>query len=136
MLIGGILFFFSAILQTISFIDLVIRGFSGSHSSPEYYLSQIIFYWSISIYFLWAGLSRLEIRENGIYFKFGLVKWEQIASYKWEGPKANTLTVWIKQRFPFFPTRSWPIPLVHKPTMERILDQHLSGRKKGKRIFS
>lgn len=136
MLIAGVLFLISAILQTTMFIDLFSKGFSGSYDSPEYYLSQAFLYWSTSIYFFWAGLSRLEIRENGFYFKFGLIKWEEIASYKWEGAKGNTLTVWLKQRLPFFPTRSWQIPLAHKVTIERILAQHLSTDKGRARNFS
>ncbi len=122
------IFVLGAILQTIVFFNLVRNGFSESDSGPEYYLSQIIFYWSIAIYFFWAGTSRLELRENGIYYKFGLIKWKQIGSYKWEGTKGNTLTVWLKQRFPFFPFRSWPIPMVHKPTIDRLLAQYLVSK--------
>jgi len=136
MLVAGALFLISAILQTSMFIDLARKGFSGSYGSPEYYLSQAFLYWSAAIYFFWAGMSRLQLRENGIYFKFGLIKWQQIASYKWEGAKGNTLTVWLKQRFPFFPTRSWQIPLVHKSTIERILAQHLSSETGKARNFS
>jgi hypothetical protein len=127
MLVVSTIFAISAIVQTTLFVNLANKGFSGSDNSPEYYISQVIFYWSIAIYFFWAGSSRLELRENGIYFKFGLIEWKQIASYKWEGAKGKTLTVWLKQRFPFFPTRSWPIPLVHKATIERLLGQYLSS---------
>lgn len=136
LLIAGVLFLISAILQTTMFIDLARKGFSGSYESPEYYLSQAFLYWSTAISCFWAGLSKLELREKGIYFKFGLIKWQQIASYKWEGAKGNTLTVWLKQRFPFFPTRSWQIPLVHKSTIERILAQHLSSETGKARNFS
>ena len=136
MLVAGGLFLISAILQTSMFIDLARKGFSGSYGSPEYYLSQAFLYWSAAIYFFWAGMSRLQLRENGIYFKFGLIKWEEIASYKWEGTKGNTLTVWLKQRFPFLPTRSWQIPLVHKANVERIIAQHLSGEKGKVKNFS
>lgn len=136
MLIASLLFVISAVVQTIIFVDLIRKGFSGSYSSPEYYLSQIILYWTTAFYFYWAGLSRLQIRENGIYFKFGLIQWEQIASYKWEGQKGNTLTVRLNQRFPLFQTRSWTIPLIHKPTIERILEQHLSRQARKARSYS
>jgi uncharacterized membrane protein YobD (UPF0266 family) len=136
MLIASLLFVIGAVVQTIIFVDLIRKGFYGSYSSPEYYLSQIILYWTTAFYFYWAGLSRLQLRENGIYFKFGLIQWEQIASYKWEGQKGNTLTVWLNQRFPLLQTRSWTIPLIHKPTIERILDQHLSGQTRKARGYS
>ncbi len=136
MLIASVLFVFSAILQTTLFVNLARQGFPTGYNLPEYYLSQIILYWTTAFYFYWAGLSRLQLRENGIYFKFGLIKWEQIASYKWEGEKNNTLTVWLKQRFPLFQTRSWIIPLVHKAVIERILDQYLSGATKRSKTFT
>ena len=132
LLIVGVLFGFSAILQTLMFVELALIGFSGSNSIPEFYVSQIILYWSTTIYFFWAGLSRLQLRENGIYYKFGLIKWEQVASYTWEGNTGTILTVWLKQRLPLFQTRSWAIPSLHKPTMDRILSQYLSGKTRNK----
>lgn len=130
MLIAGLLFFFGAMLQTILFLDLARKGFAQGYGSPEYYLSQLILYWSAAIYFFWAGMSRLQLRENGIYFKFGFIRWEQIASYKWQGNTGNTLTVWLKQRFPLFVTRNWAIPLGHKAAIENIFTQYLSRRTK------
>lgn len=135
LLIVGILFVFSSILQTLIFIELARIGFSGSYSLPEYYVAQIILYWSTAIYLLWAGLSRLQLRENGIYYKFGLIKWEQVASYTWEGKTGTILTVWLKQRLPLFQSRSWAIPVVHKPAIDRILTQHLSGKSRNPKYF-
>ncbi len=125
MLFASTMFLIIAILQTIVFITLAINGFS-SNDSIEYYLSQIILYWSGAFYCLWVGFSKLELREKGIYFKFGLVKWQQIASYKWEGEKANILTVWLKQSIPCFQTRSWSIPSALKNPVERIISQNIS----------
>ncbi len=128
MFITGIIWIMIALLQTSIVLDLAEKEFAESYNRPEYYISQIIFYWSTVIYFLWAGLSRLELRENGIYFKFGFIEWNKIAAYKWKKKEGNILTVWIKQRFPLFPTASWEIPEIHKPTIDRMLSQHLSGR--------
>jgi hypothetical protein len=117
-------------VQTILFVSLVRKGFSESSSSPEYYISQVILYWSMAISFLWMGFSKLEFRENGIYFKFGLIEWKQIASYQWEGVKGNTLTLWIKQPLPFFQTRSWQIPVGLKNPVERIIAQNMPHKDK------
>jgi hypothetical protein len=137
-LIADVLFFISAILQTVVFINLAVNGSIKSYSNLEYYLhiSQLIFYWSLAIYLFWAGLSGLELREKGIYSRLELIKWEQIASYQWEGVKGNSLTVWLKQRFPFFPTRSWPIPLSHKALVERIITQQMSRKSGSTKKFS
>jgi len=128
MLVASAIFVINALVQTILFINLADRGFSGSDSTLEYYLSQVILYWSLAICFLWTGFSKLELRENGIYFKFGLIRWEQIAAYKWEGEKGNTLTIWLKQPFPFFSTKSWSIPMGLKNPVERIIAQNMSGK--------
>lgn len=130
MLLASTIFFVIAILQTIVFIALASQGFSQSSFSIEYYLSQIILYWSGAFYCLWTGFSKLELREKGIYFKFGLVKWQQIASYKWEGEKGNILTVWLKQSLPLLQTRSWSIPAGLKNPVERVISQNMSNHKK------
>lgn len=129
MLLASAMFFFLAILQTFVFITLAINGFSSSFSI-EYYLSQIILYWSGTLYCLWTGFSKLELREKGIYFKFGLVKWQQIASYKWEGEQGNILTVWLKQPIPLLQTRSWSIPVALKNPVERVISQNMSNQNK------
>lgn len=129
MLLASTMFFILAILQTFVFITLAINGFSSSFSI-EYYLAQVILYWSGSFYCLWTGFSKLELREKGIYFKFGLVKWQQIASYKWEGEKGNILTVWLKQPIPLLQTRSWSIPVGLKNPVERVISQNISSQTK------
>jgi hypothetical protein len=135
MLFASLLFVFSATLQTIVFVALARKGFAESSHLFQYYLSQVILYWTTAFYFYWAGLSRLQLRENGIYFKFGLIRWEQIAAYKWEGDKENNLTVWLKQRLPLFQTRSWVIPIIHKAAIERILNQYIASGKRNKTVF-
>jgi Domain of unknown function (DUF5673) len=130
MLLASTLFLIMAILQTVVLIILASQGFSGSSFSIEYYLAQVILYWSGAFYCLWVGFSKLELREKGIYFKFGLVKWQQIASYKWEGEQANILTVWLKQSIPFFNTRSWLIPAALKNPVERVIVQNMSSQAK------
>ncbi len=135
MLIASAIFLITAIGSTFVFVSLATQGFPGDDRFPEYYVSQVIFYWSLAIYSFWIGVSRLELRENGIYSRLGLIKWAKIASYRWEGTKSQILTVWLKQRFPFFLARSWPIPVVHKPSIERILAHHLSGGTRGTRTY-
>jgi len=136
LLVASAIFFVTAILQTILFITLASQGFSGSERSVEYYLSQVILFWSCAISFLWIGFSKLEVREKGIYFKFGLIKWQQISSYKWEGKNGNILTVWLKQRLPLFQTRSWLIPSGLKNPVERIILQNMSGKEKITKDFT
>jgi hypothetical protein len=124
LLVASFLFFISAILQTLVFFSLGNKSLSGSTTVPEYSISQIVLYWSVAIYLWWAGLSKLELREKGIYFKFGLIKWDKITHYRWEGASGTTLTVWLKQRIPLFPARSWTVPLALKNAVDRVIFQH------------
>jgi len=78
---------------------------------------------SFALYFLILGLYRLEVRERGILGFFGLVAWERIESYRWEG---ETLTVWVRRRrFPWLRDMSWRIPPAHKDQVATILAQRV-----------
>lgn len=136
MLVASMIFLINAILQTILFINIVAKGVSQLDNIPEYYLSQVILHWSLAITFLWMGFSKLELRENGIYFKFGFIKWKQIDSFKWEGKKGNTLTVWLKQQLPLFKTRSWSIPVGLKNPVERMISQNMLGKAGNSKDFT
>ncbi len=80
-------------------------------------------------YFLILGFYRLEVKERGILGFFGLVTWERIESYRWEGESGQTLTLWVSRpRFPWFRDMSWRISPAHKEQVQTILAQRLSHR--------
>jgi hypothetical protein len=115
-----------AILQSALFIAQVSDGFS-SYDSLVSSLAQVVIYWTMAIVFISFGLSRLELRENGICYTFLLTRWERITSYAWEKSKNSTLTIRFKPRFPFFlGFGSIPIPSAHKDAVDRILAQHVT----------
>ena len=88
-----------------------------------------LFALSFAAYFLILGFCKLEVRERGILGFFGLVIWERIDSYRWEGESGQTLTVWVSRpRLPWFRDMSWRIPPAHKEQVETILAQRLCGR--------
>ncbi|MBI1926473.1 hypothetical protein HYR99_19795 [Candidatus Poribacteria bacterium] len=80
---------------------------------------------SLAAFVLFSGLSKLEIRENGILKFPSFIKWKEIISYQWEGRTGNILTVRRKARWS--KTISWPISPVHKDGVNRLLVHHLSG---------
>ena len=94
------------------------RGFTGA------------FYWLIiSAYFFAKSYGRLQLRQNGIWQYWGLLRWEDIGSYHWEGQSPPTLVVNAKRR-------SW-IPLQGamsvsphlKQPFDNILHEHVQQRK-------
>ena len=94
-------------------------------------IAQSIFCLSILGQFLIGKLSKLEIREHGIWHAEGLIKWEWIESYQWEGEGANTLTAWVR-RPSFIRAWSWSIPPFRKETLNSLLTQYLPASDKGR----
>ncbi|MEI2577521.1 hypothetical protein [Scytonema sp. PRP1] len=130
--VNKIIFWFGAlevlltILFTWSAINQISTGLE-SNTNLVQVISQLVFYWSLAIYFLCVGLSSLELRENGICYMFSVVKWEKLASYKWNEVKPNIVTIRFKSsRLPLF-RRFWslPISLAYRDTVNRILAEHL-----------
>ncbi|BAY45197.1 hypothetical protein SAMD00079811_27990 [Scytonema sp. HK-05] len=130
--VSKIIFWFGAlevlftVLFTWSAINQISTGLE-SNTNLAQVISQLVFYWSLAIYLLCVGLSSLELRENGICYMFSVVKWEKLASYKWNEVKPNIVTISFKSpRLPLF-RRFWslPISLPYRDTVNRILAEHL-----------
>jgi hypothetical protein len=100
---------------------------------------------TLGIYWLSSGWSKLQLRENGILDFTGLLSWQHMAGYSWEGKDGNLLVIHIKQpprwlqSFPlaqsllsqsiylFWASRlRVPISPPQKETVTKLLDQHLA----------
>jgi hypothetical protein len=90
-------------------------------------ISQAILSWSMAIYFILLGLSKLEFRENGICYMLSLLKWDNLAAYRWNKEKLNILTIRFKQPRFFLSSKFWSveIPSQNRDAVERILELHL-----------
>ena len=77
-------------------------------------------YLTAIVYLIAAGLSHLELREKGICYRFKLIKWSKIESYKWE---LNLLTINLKRNGEL----SWLIPIDYRDSVNHILAEHLPG---------
>ncbi len=90
-------------------------------------ISQLVFLWTLAIFLLSLGCSKLELRENGICYMFSVIKWEKLASYKWKPGKPNVLTINLKQAdFPLL-QKTWnvPIPLKYRDAVDGIMAKYL-----------
>ncbi len=90
-------------------------------------ITQAILSWSMAIYFILLGLSRLEFRENGICYMLSFLKWDNLAAYSWNKEKPNILTIRFKQPRFFLSSKFWSveIPSQNRDAVERILELHL-----------
>ncbi|MBP5977111.1 hypothetical protein HW132_31410 [Brasilonema sp. CT11] len=115
-----------AVFYTWSAINKISTGLGNDTKLLEV-IAQPVFFWSLAIYFLSSGLSRLEFRENGICYMLSVVKWEKLASYRWSQEKPNIVTIEFKQPPNLLSTRFWslPIPSAHRDAVKQILADHL-----------
>jgi hypothetical protein len=118
-------------------IGLLVVGLLEADVEEISFIS--LFLLSVAAYFFSVGLSRLEIREGGIWYLGLFVKWERIESYKWEGVVKNdidvilypkrfvTLTVSVRRRLLFSRAIRLNIPSIHKDAVDSLLAQYVSG---------
>jgi hypothetical protein len=115
-----------AILYSAVLIYVASTGLSNSDSLANS-LATLLNCWTVAIFLVSSGLSGLELRENGICYMFGLIRWERITSYAWERSKNSTLTIRFKPRFPLLPGfQSLPIPSTHRDAVDQILKTHIT----------
>lgn len=128
MLWVGVLEALLAVFNTWSAINTISTGL-GNDTELVQVISQLVFFWSLAIYFLSSGLSRLEFRENGICYMLSVVKWEKLTSYRWNQEKPSIVTIEFKQPPYLLSTGFWsvPIPSAHRDTVEQILAEHVNN---------
>lgn len=79
----------------------VMGGSSGFPSSLRDWASLLLF-WNFSISYTLSVFSNLLVYENGLYFAFALLRWEEITSYHWDRTKPNLLVITVKPGSLFF----------------------------------
>jgi hypothetical protein len=124
-----------AAFLSFSLLQLVLRGAQNFRTPDAYFslvlssLSTVIPGWSVAILFCSMGLSRLQLRENGICYMFTRMGWQRITSYTWERAKPNVLTIRFKPRFPLIPGFwSLPLSIARKDDVEHILAEYLPSK--------
>jgi len=85
-----------------------------------------ITYLPIGIVALIIGLKGSKILEKGITSSGRFMAWDKIESYGWESDKANTLTLKLKNRLPFFRTISLPILPHNKEEVDKLLTENMA----------
>jgi hypothetical protein len=90
----------------------------------------------IGIYPIFMGVSRLEIRQNGIMVYIEFVPWDNIESFEWtEGDGAfSTLKIRYRTQFPtILRNVDLPVPIEKKQQVDLLLEGHVRGRALGKK---
>ena len=82
------------------------------------------FSFSAALFYTIAGLSRIQIRENGIWQGGNLMKWEKILAFEWNGRTEGAFKVQLRSRFPFTGRGVLLIPDEHRDACCRELEAH------------
>ena len=87
---------------------------------------QILFLWTIPLFFLLLSFSHLEIRENGLAYLFAWQPWERVTAFGWDDDKPNTLLFKLEPRSPISRRyMAMTIPADQIETTDRILERYL-----------
>ncbi|MBD1910221.1 MULTISPECIES: hypothetical protein [unclassified Leptolyngbya] len=122
----GLIFAVASLALSIFFI---YEHFGGS---PNFVVtsddwSPLILYWNISILYILIGCSNVLVYENGMYFMFNLLKWQEIDSYHWDAARPNILVLNHKRpsKFIFGSISKIDIPEKHKLFLDDVLSTKL-----------
>jgi len=89
----------------------------------------LIFLLAAALHSLIASMGRLQVCQNGLYLYWGLMRWDKIQSYRWEGDTDATLMLQAKSKLPFLGRGAVPIAIEQKAAVETLLQTHLGKRK-------
>lgn len=110
------------------FIEHILRGFSQSTSLIKEALN-VIFFLFIPISIMARGLSKIEIRANGICSMLHFHTWQSIRSYNWKESEASTLKIrFISKFFGLQRLMILTVPLKHREAVSHILDERLPNK--------
>ena len=91
-----------------------------------------IMFWSVllvagGVLSLVEASSKIQICENGIWVYLGLLKWDKIKSYHWEGEPNCVLMFQTRSRVPFLRSGAIAIPEENKDAVDELLKEHCSS---------
>lgn len=89
-------------------------------------LVQILFFWTIPLFFFLLSRTHLEIRENGLAYLFAWQPWERIVAFGWDDDQPNTLLFKLVPRSPVSRRyMTMTIPTAQVETVDKILERYL-----------
>lgn len=112
-------------LVALAVVPLVVRlfGFPGFED-----ISLPLLFFVIAAVFLVSGFNHFEVRERGIFYLDGFVRWARVDSYAWGGDDNLMLTFEMLGPLSFLRHRRVPIPETHKDAVQNLLVEKLPAR--------
>ena len=108
---------------------LLLDRITGPLSTPTGIISgiiQILFFWTIPLFFYLLSRSELEIRENGLAYLFAWQPWERITAFGWDDDLPSTLLFKLVPRSPISRRyMTMTIPAAQVDPVDKILERYL-----------
>jgi hypothetical protein len=81
---------------------------------------------SVALALFVQGFLRRNVRQKGIFHGTGLVSWENIEGYAWEGPKGKWLTLILQKKSPvaMLKTVTMAVATEHVDALEDLMKEH------------
>lgn len=100
-------------------------GFFPFHSNSSVMGGNFSFF-MFSGFLLITSTGRLQIREQGIWQYWGLLKWCKIENYHWDGDTDFTLMLKVKTKFPFPARGALPVAAEHKDAVDELIKKNVA----------
>ena len=97
-------------------------GLAATPASPLLIAATPVFAVSFAAYSFITATGRLQVRENGLWFHWSLLRWRKIEHYRW----APDSTLMLKATQPFSLRGAVPVPPEHREHFDALLTQHWS----------
>ncbi len=97
-------------------------GLAATPASQLLIAATPVFAVSFAAYWFIAATGRLQVRENGLWFYSGLLRWRKIEHYRW----APDSTLMLTATLPFSLRGAVPVPPEHREHFDALLTQHWS----------
>ena len=105
------------------FVAILVAVFLGKKGWLTYLLLFALYFASTTSFYLMMAFGRLQIRENGIWQYIGLVQWDRIESYDWQGEEEPKLMLEIRRRL--FRQNPLSVPLEHTDAVDELLPKYV-----------
>jgi hypothetical protein len=120
-LLNAGLFLVLGLVNGLDFILRLIDGPEATSASTLFGIGGPVIMISFVPYWLIMASGRLQVRENGVWQYWSLLRWSKIGSYRW----ANDATLLVRGKgfFSWF-QRALPVPPEHKQAVDELLAKH------------
>jgi hypothetical protein len=120
---------FLFLLQAVLFALLTAGGvpFHAFDTIGKFGVAGTFFGITATLWYAAMGLGRLQVREEGLWQYWGLLKWHKIETWEWKSDSECALMLQAKTKFPFLGRGALPVPIEHKEATDALLRANCAG---------